>query len=102
MLSLRERLTTKCANGNPAPVHVGNIVILKNDSYSRPFWKLAKVEDFIPCNDGKIRAAIFKVPRINGKSQLLERVVQHLIPIEEQAESTDNQVQGHLSIPLQG
>ena len=102
LLSLRERPTTKSANGNPATVRVGNIVILKNESTSRAFWKLAKVEELLPGNDGKIRAAIVKVPRINGKSQLLKRVVQHLIPIEVQAESTDNQLPGDSSVPLQG
>ena len=33
---------------------------------------------------------------------LLKRVVRHLIAIEVDAESTDNQVPGHSSIPLQG
>ena len=102
LLSLRERPTTKSANGNAATVHVGDIVILKNDSSSRAFWKLAKVEELLPGNDGKIRAAMVKVPPINGKSQLLKRVVQHLIPIEVQAESTDNQLPGDSSVPLQG
>ena len=102
LLSLRERPTTKSANGNPAPVRVGDIVILKNDSTSRAFWKLAKVEELLAGNDGKIIAAIVKVPRINRKSQLLKRVIQYLIPIEVQAESTDNQVPGDSSVPLQG
>ena len=102
MLSLQKRPTTKSANGNPATVRVGDIVILKNDSTSRAFWKLAKVEELLPGNDGKIRAAMVKVPRINGKSQLLKRVVQHLIPIEVQAESTDNQLPSDSSVPLQG
>ena len=102
MLNLRERPTTKSANGNPSLVRVGVIVILKNYSTSRAFWKLEKVEELLPGNDGGIRAAIVKLPRINGKSLLLKRVVQHLIPIEVQAESTDKQVQRHSSIPLQG
>ena len=33
---------------------------------------------------------------------LLKRVVRHLIAIEVDAESTDNQVPGHSSIPMQG
>ena len=33
---------------------------------------------------------------------LLTKVVQHLIAIEVQAESTDNQVLGDSSVPLQG
>ena len=92
LLSLRERPTAKSANGNPATVRVCDIVILKNDSTSRAIWKLAKVKELLPGNDVKIRAAIVKVPRINGKSQLLKRVVQDLIPIKIQAESTDNQL----------
>ena len=34
--------------------------------------------------------------------RLLKRVIRHLIAIEVQAESIDNQVPGHLSISLQG
>ena len=56
------------------------------------------MEKLLPGNDGKIRAAIVKVPRINGKSQLLKGVAQHLIPNEVQAESTDKQEPGHSSI----
>ena len=82
LLNLRERPRTKSANGNPSLVRVGVIVILKNDSTSRAFWKLEKVEELL----------IVKVPRINGKSLLLKRVVQHLIPIDVQAESTVKQV----------
>ena len=102
MLNLRERPTTKSANGNPSLVRVGVIVILKNDYTSRAFWKLEEVVELLPGNDGGIRAAIVKVLRINRKSLLLKRVVQHLIPIEVQAESTDKQVPGHSRIPLQG
>ena len=102
LLNLRERPTTKSADGNPSLVRVGVIVILKNDYTSRAFWKLEEVVELLPGNDGGIRAAIVKVLRINGKSLLLKRVVQHLIPIEVQAESTDKQVPGHSRIPLQG
>ena len=44
LLSLRERPTTRSANGNPTLIPVGQIFILKNESTSRAFWKLAKVE----------------------------------------------------------
>ncbi|XP_068757561.1 uncharacterized protein [Montipora capricornis] len=58
-----------------------------NDSTSRAFWKLGKVEQLIPGKDGKVRAAIVKVSSSNGKNQLLKRVIQHLIPIEVRSES---------------
>ena len=39
---------------------MGDIVLLKNDSSTRVFWKLARVEELISGADGKIRAAIVK------------------------------------------
>ena len=86
MLRLRERPTPKSGSGNSAPVRVGDIVILKDDSTSRAFWKLGRVDELLQGNNGKVRAAIVKVPRNNGTTQFLRRVVQHLIPIEVQAD----------------
>lgn len=101
MLSLRERPTPKPGSGNSAPVRVGDIVILKDDSTSRAFWKLGKVEELLPGNDGKVSAAFDKVPRNNGTTQFLKRVVRHLIPIEVQEESTNDQVPCQSSTTLQ-
>ena len=69
LLRLRERPTSK----TPAPVRVGDI--LKDDSASRAFWKLGNVDELLPCNDGKVRAAIVKVSRNNGTTQSPKRVV---------------------------
>ena len=87
LLSLRENSTARSVGGNRTAITVGDIVILKNDSTSRAFWKLGKVEQLIPGKDGKVRAAIVKVSSSNGKNQLLKRVIQHLIPIEVRSES---------------
>ena len=93
LISLRENSTTRSVDGNRSPITVGDIVILKNDSTSRAFWKLGKVEQLIPGRDGKVRSAIIKVSSNNGKTQLLKRVIQHLVPIEVRAESNNSQVQ---------
>ena len=82
LLSLRENSTARSVGGNRNAITVSDIVILKNDSTSRAFWKLGKVEQLIPGKDGKVRAAIVKVSSSNGKNQLLKRAIQHLIPIE--------------------
>ena len=37
-------------------INVGDIVVLKNDTSKRVFWKLAKVEELLLSKDGKIRA----------------------------------------------
>lgn len=55
---------------------VGDIVILKNDSTPRAFWKLGKVEQLMPTRDAKDRAAIVEVSSNNGKTQPSKRVVQ--------------------------
>ena len=82
LLSLRENSTARSVSGNHTAITVGDIVILKNDSTSRAFWKLGKVEQLILGKDGKVRAAIVKVSSSNGNNQLLKRVIQHLIPLE--------------------
>ena len=67
MLSLRENSTANAVSGNHNTITVGGIVILKNDSTSRAFWKLGKVEQLIPGKDGKVRAAIVKVAKGNER-----------------------------------
>ena len=63
---------------------VGDVVILKNDSVARAFWKLAKVEELLLGCDRTVRAAIVIVPRgtSSNSNQRLRRPIQQIIPIE--------------------
>ena len=63
LTNLRERGQPQAKDNNKEGVSVGDIVVLKNDSTSRIYWKLAKVEELIYSADGnlKARAAIVKV-----------------------------------------
>lgn len=63
-------------------ISIADLVLLKNDSTSRAFWKLAKVEELIPGRDRNVRAAVVKVVNNSGRPSHLRRVVQHLVPIE--------------------
>ena len=87
LTSLREQFA-KGSSGRDvnAKFKVGDIVILKNDSLARAFWKLAKVEELLPGRDGTVRAAIVTVPRgaSSNSNQRLRRPIQHLIPTEVQ------------------
>ena len=56
---------------------------------------------FVDLQGGEIYLQLYCL-RMLERLSLLKRVVQHLIAIEVDAESTDNQVPGHSSIPLQG
>jgi hypothetical protein len=60
----------------------GDIVILKNESTNRAFWKLGKVEGLITGRDGKVRAVIVKVTGSKNRPTLLRRTIQQLILIE--------------------
>ena len=57
-------------------------MLLKKDSTARCMWKLAKVQELIPGADDKIRSAIVKVSSSDRRPIYLRRVVQHLFPIE--------------------
>ena len=54
-------------------IEIGDIVLIKNDSTSRVFWKMGKVEELIPGKDGKVRAAVVKVGRSTKRPALLRR-----------------------------
>ena len=82
MTSLRERNQARSRENEKKHVSVGDIVLLKNDSTDRNYWKLAKVEGLICGADGKTRAAVVKVASSTNRPVYLRRVVQHLIPIE--------------------
>ena len=84
LTSLRERRQPQ-SRDNKEGVSVGDLVVLKNDSTSRIYWKLAKVEELIYGADGKARAAVVKVANNTNRPVYLRRVIQHLIPIEVQA-----------------
>ena len=87
LTSLREQAAKgwKTSNVN-AKFKVGDIVILKNDSVPRAFWKLARVEELLNGRGGFVRAAIVSVPRGTScnSNQRLRRPIQHLIPTEVQ------------------
>ena len=73
-------------------ISVGDVVLLKTDSTSRMFWKLAKVKELIESKDVVIRAA--KICVLNsGKGRVTElrRPVQQLVPLELRL-STDTEV----------
>ena len=70
-------------------IKIGDIVILRNDSSRRVFWKLGKVEELLLSKDGIVRAARVKVQGDGGKQVILRRPIQHLIPLEVRAEEPE-------------
>ena len=82
MLCLRERHAQVTKNRKGVDIAIGDVVILKNDTSNRMFWKLAKVEELLPGKDGNIRAAIIKVSNADRNPRLLKRSVKHLFPLE--------------------
>ena len=67
---------------------IEDVVVLKNDTTKRSFWKLAIVEELLTGIDGKVRTAVVKATSGNN-SKLLRCSVLHLIPIEVKAEESE-------------
>ena len=61
---------------------VDDIVIIKNDKTNRSFWRLGRIEQLIAGGDGMNRAAMVKVSNEDGKSCMLRRSIEHLVPLE--------------------
>lgn len=60
----------------------GDIVVVRDDSKRRGFWKLAKVERTITGRDGKVRGALIRVHGKGKRMIKLQRPLQHLYPLE--------------------
>ena len=80
--SLRE--SSRASKGSTDNViNVGEVVLLKDDKSARSLWKLAKIEELIPSRDNVIRVAKVRVVNSDkGRSVMLRRPLQHLIPLE--------------------
>ena len=78
----REHKSDKRQSHNGPRINVGDVVMLKNDSTKRLFWKIAIVQELLTGNDGKVRAAIIKTTDEQNKPQLLRRSTQHFIRIK--------------------
>ena len=83
MTGLREshRVNSR-RTGTSIDVTVGDVVVLKDDSTKRAFWKLGLVEELIAGRDGKIRAALVRVGSGDTPTRLLKRSILHLYPVE--------------------
>ena len=90
LLDLREHHRVKQRVTKGPEVAVGDVVILKNDTTKRLFWKLAIVKELLTGIDGNVRAAIVMTTDPNYKSKQLRRSIRHLIPIEVKAEESNN------------
>ena len=90
LLHLREHHRVKQRVTKGPEVAVGDVVILKNDTTKRLFWKLAIVKELLTGIDGNVRAAIVMTTDPNYKSKQLRRSIRHLIPIEVKAEESNN------------
>ena len=91
LMSLRERSRVNANRRNVAAIAVGDIVVIMNEKTKQQFWKLAKVEDLLPGQDGVVRAARVRVACSEGKPNVLRRSIEQLIPLEvtERLEETE-------------
>ena len=87
MLSLQERHIQITRNHKRAEIAVGEVVILRNNSTSRMFWKLALVEELLPGRDGIVKAAQVKIVNTEQNCRIFTRSVKHLVLLELNANS---------------
>ena len=68
-------------------VLVGDVVLIKDDSFKRNFWKKGRVEQLVAGKDGSVRGAVLKV-NTSGRNSFIRRPVQKLVPLEVQRDRT--------------
>ena len=71
---------TKRDNSNLA---IGDVVVIKDDKLvPRTKWKHGRVESLLIGRDGIVRGAVLRTYQENGKTILIKRALQRLIPLE--------------------
>lgn len=98
-MNLRERHAQVPKNRKGADIAIGDVVILKNDTSNRMFWKLAKVEELLPGKDDDIGAAIIKFSSADHIPRLLKRSAKHLFPLEVNSNDDINQIEEYGAEP---
>jgi hypothetical protein len=88
---LRENHVTKLKQErySCSTISTGDIVVVKDDSTKRVFWKLAVVEELMRGEDGNVRAAVIRVLNKRGNIIRLRRSVKHLYPVEVKVNTND-------------
>ena len=95
LLELRDAHRNRRGASTKAPIAIGDLVLIHDESQPRGFWRLAKVEDTIVGKDGQIRGAKLRVSARGGQSTSLQRPLSLLYPLEincydDDSESTSN------------
>ena len=65
-----------CKKDNSSNIKKADVIV-KKDSTSRAYWKLAVVEEPIRSANGYVRAAIVNAARESKNTVLLRRAIQH-------------------------
>ena len=77
------RALEKGAASNSPSIETGDIfTVMEERKSNRGMWKLGKVLDVHPGNDGLVRRATIEVASDNGKRRRLRRPLQKLFPLE--------------------
>ena len=70
-------------------VLLGDVVLIKDDSFKRNCWRKGKVHELVRGEDGQVRGAVLKVIT-SGRASYIRRPVQKLIPLEVQKERVES------------
>jgi len=105
LLNLHESHSLKAKGGGRDLIQVGDVVVLKDNTSKRIFWRLAVVNELLKGNDDLVRAAIVMLVDPLGGHKLLRRSTKHLYPIEvshDQVSMLPNQDESSSNSSLEG
>ncbi|XP_065053577.1 uncharacterized protein LOC135682559 isoform X2 [Rhopilema esculentum] len=80
LVNLRE--SHKMNTGAPNAIKIGEVVLVHEDGAKRLSWKKGIIEDLIVGKDGKVRGVSVRIVGREGKTQILNRPVQKVYPLE--------------------
>ena len=73
LLNLRERHYDKKGKSRSKTIKVGDVFVIHSDDCARGFWKLGKVKEVIPGQDGEVRGGVVQVLSGGKCASLMQR-----------------------------
>ena len=101
LLNLREHSYAGRQQKRNSCIKVEDVVLLYNEGTKRAFWRHAVVERLIKGTDEHVRAAVIRMSDEKGHVKLLQRSIQHLIPLEVSTEDTSEDTTNELPSPTE-
>ena len=91
-VALREKMLHDTTERNHSKIHVGDVVIIKDDKMKSTHWKHGKITELLHGRDNVVRGVKLQTSSPSGRIVQISRSVHKIIPLEISPNCTENSI----------